>query len=198
MSDFIDPLEGTENPLLPKANKLASQLNKFNKVFEQAEEVCSGEVVEFLDAKQKEVTTLVDKKGEIVIDGEVLMSRADVIKLQMMVDDYKEVRETLLDNTRNGKKILESMTLNLLDEDSETEVSPATVMAYSSLVGTINSSVKLLASSYKDISTVLLNLNRLDAGEKGVTINGDVNISQNTQVINTTDLIANLKRAKLS
>ena len=181
-----------ENP----TKDLVSTINRLNAKFEQAEEVCSDDVIEFIEAKQKDIQALADKSPErqIIVDGEVLMSRADVIKLQMMVDDYKEVRETLLSTVKSSRSIIDSLTLSLMDEDSETRADD--ISAYSSLVSTVNQSVKILASSYKDISSVLLNLDKLeksqDISDKKVTINAsNINIQSN-QIISTTDLIKKL------
>lgn len=179
-----------------KSNKLADKLNELNKKFEQIDDVCSTEIVDFIEQKQQDIEVLTDSGNkDIIVDGEVLVSRSEVIKLQIMVDDYKEVRQTLLDTTRNGKKILEQLTLELMDADEEGR--PAAVMAYSSLVGTINQSVKILASSYKDISAVLLNLDKLDKGkDPKITVNGDINVqnNQNNHISSATDLIKQLKR----
>jgi hypothetical protein len=190
-----------------KASNLAEQLNNFNKVFNQTDQVTSNEIVEFIDAKSGEVNSLSDGGSkDILLDGEVLISRADVIKLQVMVDDYKEVREVLLDTTRNGQKILDGLTLDLMDfedGDSKSEI----VNAYANLVGKVNQSVKILASAYKDISSVLINLDKLDksakekdgnssdSNGKNITVNGNVSISneQNNEVISTSDLIARLR-----
>lgn len=177
---------------------LSNTINRLNQTFAQAEQVCSDEVVEFLEEKQGVIRSISESSEtkDIIIDGEVLLSRAQVINLQMMVDDYKEVREVLLETTRNGRKILDNLTLSLMDGDDESRADD--ISAYSSLVSTINQSVKILASSYKDISSVLLNLDKLDKpSPKNLTINGDVNLNtqntQNNQIISTTDLIKKLR-----
>lgn len=113
---------------------------------------------------------------------------SELVSLKMLIEDYKTVRKTLLENVDNAQKIINSMSFDMLGDD---DAGADKISAYSTLLGTINSSVKILTSSYKDISVVLLNLKKLEQEQKQEQIETDKN------VISTVDLIEKLKQLKL-
>ena len=156
-------------------------------------------------AKQLEDLKTIEQKTNIskiesvvpeIIEPEVLDPKnprnakitSELVSLKMLIEDYKTVRKTLLENVDNAQKIINSMSFDMLGDD---DAGADRISAYSTLLGTINSSVKILTSSYKDISVVLLNLKKLEQEQKQEQIETDKN------VISTVDLIEKLKQLKL-
>ena len=153
-------------------------------------------------AKQLEDLKSIEQKTDIskiesvvteIVEPEIMDPKNDkitseLVSLKMLIEDYKTVRETLLDNVGNAQKIINSMSFDMLGDD---DAGSDKISAYSTLLGTINNSVKILTSSYKDISVVLLNLKKLEQEQKQEQLETDKN------VISTVDLIEKLKQLKL-
>lgn len=153
-------------------------------------------------AKQLEDLKSIEQKTDIskiesvvteIVEPEIIGPKNDkitseLVSLKMLIEDYKTVRETLLDNVGNAQKIINSMSFDMLGDD---DAGSDKISAYSTLLGTINNSVKILTSSYKDISVVLLNLKKLEQEQKQEQLETDKN------VISTVDLIEKLKQLKL-
>lgn len=153
-------------------------------------------------AKQLEDLKSIEQKTDIskiesvvteIVEPEIMGPKNDkitseLVSLKMLIEDYKTVRETLLDNVSNAQKIINSMSFDMLGDD---DAGSDKISAYSTLLGTINNSVKILTSSYKDISVVLLNLKKLEQEQKQEQLETDKN------VISTVDLIEKLKQLKL-
>ena len=76
-----------------------------------------------------------------------------------MVQDFKYVRESLKETTDNGRRVLQSVTLDLLSEDDESRASLIT--SFAELNRAVADNMKLYMQSYKDISTVILNLDKV-------------------------------------
>ena len=115
----------------------------------------------------------------------------ELFNLKIMIDDYKKVRESLLENVDNTQKIVNSITSDIFNEEN---ASADKITAYANLVTAVNSSIKLLTASYKDISSILLNLKKLEQESKKDN-NKDIKI-ENINIISTTDLIKQLQDNK--
>lgn len=115
----------------------------------------------------------------------------ELFNLKLMIDDYKKVRESLLENLDNTQKIVNSITSDIFNEEN---ASADKITAYANLVTAVNSSIKLLTASYKDISSILLNLKKLEQESKKDN-NKDIKI-ENINIISTTDLIKQLQDNK--
>lgn len=173
-----------------KADNFSNKINELNKKFDQAEEVCSGEVVEFITQKQKDIELFVEKAPE---NSEIVITKKEVMKLNIMIDDFKMTRESLTDTITNGRKILNSIALDILDSDEDAKASLIT--SYAELTKGINDSVKVFSGLYKQISETLINLENLEAGTTGKSdVTNIENVTVNT--VNTVDLIQQLENAK--
>lgn len=176
--DFKDKSES----LAQKMNRLTA---KFAENIDTAEEmVLTGEdVYEMVEAKTQDIK-LYEESG--------LLS-AEIINLQNMVDDFKYVRETLKENTDNGRRVLNAVTLDLLDSDDDKRAS--LILSFAELNKAIADNMKLYIQGYKEISNVLLNLDKIKKAEKAEapqTINNTMNINT-TETISTVELIKQLR-----
>lgn len=171
-----------------KSQSLAEKMNRLTAKFadniDTAEEmVLTGDdIVEFIEEKTQDV--------QLYAGAEIMA--AEIINLNNMVEDFKYVRETLKENTDNGRRVLNSITLDLLDSDDDKRA--GLVMSFAELNTAIANNMKLYMLAYKEISNVLLNLDKIKKAEKvdqPQTVNNTLNINS-TETISTVDLIKRL------
>ena len=106
-----------------KANSLAKRMNELTEKFNLSEEmVLEGEdIIE--DVKKK--TDIIDLKTstiktDLTIEPEFNSSLVlELVNLQAMVEDFQYIRETLKETTDNGRRVLEKVTIDLLDSEDE-------------------------------------------------------------------------------
>jgi hypothetical protein len=117
---------------LKKAESLAAKLDKLNSQFEIAESTVY-ELAEYID-------------NDIEINEEV--DDADILSMKMLKEDFKMIRNTLLDTIDNGKKVISNLTQEILTLEGN---SGSAISAYAELIMTVNSSMKLLTETYQNI-----------------------------------------------
>lgn len=173
-----------------RVDSILDRINSLNTVFEQAEKVCAGEIVEFLDEKQTEVKLYTEVRPE------------KVIELEIMIDDFKFVRETLKETVENGRKVINTLTFELMDADDSSR--SALITSFAELVSSVNQSVKLLSQSYKDIANVLESMEKIrksqiipgsdkqnETGKNNSTVNIDKMVITTQET--TADIISRLR-----
>ena len=89
-----------------KAESLAEKMNKLTEKFNIAEEILieGDDIIEYV--------------SEHTTNVELFKEDIETINLQLMVDDFAFVRETLKESIDNGRKVLNVITLNPLIEPS--------------------------------------------------------------------------------
>lgn len=189
-----------------KANSLAAKMNSLTERFNLSEEmVISGDdIIE--DVKKK--TDIIDlSSGKVkLIDTEIEPEFnsalvLELVNLQAMVDDFEYIRETLKETTDNGRRVLNKVTLDLLD--SEDDQRADLITSFAELNSAVGKNMSLYMDSYKQISNVLVNLDkiikntnsRVPAGASVIN-NTQVNITS-TEQISTADLLNKIRIAKL-
>lgn len=110
---------------------------------------------------------------------------AGIIDLKLLIEDYKNLRQLVLANTATSKKVLDSLTLEMFANEV---CSPEMISSYSTLLKTINDSMKLMTNSYKEISNVLLNIHKINTIDKPKT---EVKV-QNVNIISPGEIIERL------
>jgi hypothetical protein len=172
-----------------KSESLAKKMNQLTEKLvdnlDIADEmVLTGDdIVEFVDEKTQDI--------ELFETDELI---PEVISLNNMVEDFKYVRETLKENTDNGRRVLNSVTYDLLDSDDDKRAS--LIMSFAELNKAVADNMKLYISSYKEISNVLLNLDKIKKSkiDQPKTVNNTLNIT--TEAVSTVDLIKKLSEGK--
>lgn len=173
----------------PRVDDLVDRINSLNSVFDQAEKVCASEIVEFIDEKTQDVKLYSED-----------ISPTSVIQLELMTDDFKFTRETLKETVENGRKILNVVTLQLLDVDDDKQA--ALIESFASLVTSVNQSVKLLSSSYKDIASVLESIEKIRKSKQSSPRENNPEAGTGNTFINittqesTADIISRLREKK--
>lgn len=190
-----------------KANSLAAKMNELTQKFDLSQEmVISGEdIIE--DVKKK--TDIIDlSSGTVkIIDAEIEPEFGaalvlEIVNLQAMVEDFEYIRETLKETTDNGRRVLNKVTLDLLD--SEDDQRAPLITSFAELNSAVGKNMSLYMDSYKQISNVLVNLDKIikntnsknPAGTGSIVNNTQVNITS-TESISTADLFNKMRIAKL-
>jgi len=165
-----------------KAASLSKTMNKLTEKLDIAEEleVQGDDIIEFIEAKQEDISLYTDP-----------VNPAEIINLETLVTDFKFVRETLRENTQNGRRVLNSITLELLESDSDKRAS--LIMSFAELNRAVADNMKLYIQSYKEISATLLNMNKIKHAELGgpKSVHNTLNIN-GAEAISTVDLIQRL------
>lgn len=170
MSDTRD----TNDIIKKKAESLANKMNELTEKFNLSDE---------LTTTGKDLEEVLSDKANIDLyeDPEI------VVNLEVMLADFKYIRESLKETTDNGRKVLNSLTFDLLSNDEETRA--GLITSFAELNRAVGDNMKLYMQSYKDITTVLLNLQKAKPKNTPDTVNNTLIISE---PISTADLIKKL------
>ena len=172
-----------------KAETLAEKMNKLTAKFDLAEElIVEGEdIIDFVEEKTHVANLLTSNIDLSVSD----LSAADTINLQLMVENFAYIRDTLRESTENGRRALDLITVDLLDEEDDKRAE--NVLLFTQINTAICENLKLYISSYKEISATLLNLDKIKKNDKQdkVTVTNNLNVVNN-ETISTADLIKKL------
>ena len=188
-----------------KANSLAKKMNELTQKFDLSQEmVLSGDdIIE--DVKKK--TDMVDLySGRVkLIDTEIEPEFCstlvlEIVNLEAMVEDFQYIRETLKETTDNGRRVLNKVTLDLLDSDDEQRA--PLITSFAELNSAVGKNMSLYMDSYKQISNVLVNLDKIIKNTNsrfgtGASIvnNTQVNITS-TEAVSTAELLNRMRIAK--
>jgi len=164
-----------------KADSLAKRMNDLTKSLNLSEELLveGNDIIEYVQDKTQDISLYTEA------------SYADIMNLEVMTDDFKYVRETLREVTDNARRVQNAITLDLLDSDDDKR--SGLIMSFAELSKAITDAQKLYVQSYKEMSTTLLNLDKIKKAEKidsPKTIN---NTLISTDAISTVELIESLR-----
>jgi len=174
-----------------KADSLAERMNKITEKFkeniESAEEldVTGNDIIEFVEEKTKEIQLYSEDVSPI-----------DVLNLSSMVQDFKYVRETLHENTENGRRVLNSVALSLLDEDDEKKAS--LILSFAELNKAMADNMKLYILSYREISNIIANIDKVRRAALPSNSPQSItnNLTINSEPVSTIDILKELSKTK--
>jgi len=172
-----------KNATNTKADNLASKMNRITKKLSS-----NLNIADELELQGDDIVQFVEEKTQDIKLYKKCNVNSNVIDLNNLILDFKYVRETLKENTDNGRRVLGAVTLSLLDADDDKRASLIT--AFAELNKAVAENMKLYVTAYKDISNVLININKL----KEIDDNGNVDENkQKSNIISTIDLIQSIK-----
>lgn len=187
-----------------KAKSLAAKMNSLTEKFSLSEEmVLSGDdIIE--DVKKK--TDLVDLSSgkaqlvDVEIEQEFNSTLVlELVNLKAMVEDFEYIRETLKETTDNGRRVLNKVTIDLLDSEDDQRAS--LILSFAELNSAVGKNMSLYMDSYKQISNVLVNLDKIikntnsKSPASSVVNNTQVNITS-TESVSTAELLNRMRIAK--
>lgn len=160
-----------------KAGKLLNKLDKISQNFDIAE-TTADELALVVEEEVGEVKNLPS------------MQPSDMFQLEMLQSDFMNVRTTLMDTVTKGKSVIDTLTNELILNPTDAEM----VASYSQLISVVNSSMRLLSGTYKDISEIVSKVKKLEEQSGQSTGPGGVtNIQNNFFAENTNDIIKQLR-----
>ena len=162
--------------LKAKSEELSKKFNRITNRFKQNLDIATD-----LECTGNDLMNCVEAKT-VPVEPETLSDQdlISVIDFDNLVQDFAFIRKTLKENTENGKKILNSVTCSLLDEDSGEESN--LIMAFAELNRALTDNMKLYIQSYKDISNIVMNVSKVKTLKTNVTNNLNINNINNNDI----------------
>lgn len=178
----IEEVEKRTDKTVTNSNILVTKLDKISKNFD----IATTEVEEMTT----EVTTEV---AEIKSKSLANISPSDMFQLDILYSDFTTIRNTLTDTVTKGKLVIDTLTVELTVAPDNAEL----VASYSQLISVVNSSMKLLGTTYKDITEVISRIKKFEESNKDENTSGGVtNIQNNFYAENVNDIIALVRGKK--
>lgn len=125
---------------------------------------------------------------ENIDESDTIINLADAIKIKQIIDDYQQLRNVVLSNLIDIKNLSDEVKKEL-----EFEFDSKLVDSWNALTKTSNESLKILTESYKNISSVILSINKINSLNPKPQ-NEDTKI----KIENTAEIIKRLKSSQNS
>ena len=190
---------------LTKLEKFETVTNKMNKITKEL-----SKNIELSDDMLTTTEDLMDYLPTELTEGELILSgptqpdeqskvlapaneiAANVVNVQAMTDDFAYMRALLRDTTQNSKRVLESITEELMMSDGENRAD--LIVAFSELNKVQIDSMRLFVQSYKEVSAILVNLAKVNSANTPHTVHTTnvLNIEDKT-AISSADIINRLR-----
>lgn len=187
-----------------KADSVAEKMNKITEKFktnlDTADEMIltGDDIEEYVEENTKEIELYTEPDEPTI---------AQLVNLQNLLSDFKYLRETLRENTDNGRKIINDLSVDILKNglsfyDPEGGVNPAElVSAFAELNKALMENMKLYINSYKEMSNIIMNLEKIKNGGLGKpSVSNSINISNvntgedaESSIVNVAELIKQLR-----
>ena len=191
----------TENKNL-SVERAEALSKKMNKITEKLKE--NLDIADDLDIQADDIIDYVGSSvSELPNNVENLPQEnyLDLINLNILLEDFAYIRNTLKTNSDNGQKIVNVITTDIMASGPE-ELAEK-IAAYSELNRSLTDSMKLFIQAYKDISSIILNLEKVKQGlsktENNLNINnfGADQEQIQTVVKTTAEIIEKLHQANI-
>lgn len=174
-----------------RANKLADKMNKitarFKENLDSAEEMdlTGNDIIEYAEEKTADLPKNLDDASYL-----------ELINLNTLLQDFDYIRRTLRENADQGRGIIKTLGVDISASDPDSLA--ALITSYAELNKSITDTLKLFVQAYKDISTIITNLEKVKSGFNKTTNNLNItNISDNPNgldiVSTTADIIKQIK-----
>ena len=186
----MEELKNIETRAESLARKMNNITNKFKENLDIAEDmdVTGNDIIEFVENKTKELPQSLDDTSYL-----------ELINLNTLLQDFDYIRKTLRENAEQGRNIIKSLGIDITASDPE-ELA-GLITSYAELNKSITDTLKLFIQAYKDISTIITNLEKVKSGFNKTTNNLNItNISENPAenlIATTADIIKQIKEHNL-
>ena len=182
----MEELKNIETRAESLARKMNNITNKFKENLDIAEDmdVTGNDIIEFVENKTKELPQSLDDTSYL-----------ELINLNTLLQDFDYIRKTLRENAEQGRNIIKSLSIDITASDPE-ELAEL-INSYAELNKSITDTLKLFIQAYKDISTIITNLEKVKSGFNKTTNNLNItNISENPAenlIATNADIIKQIK-----
>lgn len=165
---------------IEKLERLNSKMNRITEELTKNIQI-SDDILTTTEELESYLTSPKAVEGELITPGDSESSEpetkalapiteiaANVVDVSAMVEDFCYMRKMLRETTQNSRRVLESVTEELIHSDGESRA--GLVMAYSELNKAQIESVKLFMQSYREVSTILVNLTKVNSSSTPHTV----------------------------
>lgn len=113
----------------------------------------------------------------------------DAFNVQSLLQDFAFIRETLRDNANCGKALLSSLTtdISIMEPDELAQL----VNSFAELNRSITDNLKLYIHAYKELSNMVINLQRGNISHK--SDGQEQNVVTNNIIMSTSDILNRIK-----
>lgn len=143
------------------------------------------------------VQTLTKPKPAEPSDNElipVIEMAAEIVDVEAMISDFSYMRSMLRETTENSRRVLESVTEELVLAERESRA--GLVMAFSELNKSQMEGIKLFMQSYKEVSTILVNFSKLQKENKPNNVYTTNVLNLESSNVSSADIINRLNESK--
>ena len=137
-------LKNKADSLADKMNKLTEKLSDNLNISEELQ-LTGDDIVQYVEEHTEQIDLYSDDR-----------CISEILNLNNMVEDFKYVRDTLKENTDNARRVLNSVTLDLLNSNEDKRA--GLIMSFAELNRAVADNMKLYILSYKEISKIILML----------------------------------------
>lgn len=179
--------------------KFESINNRMNRITEElhkniglSEELLTttDEIAEILTQPPQSVEVIPTETSELQPINELA---ATVVDSGAMMEDFAYMRQRLRETTENNKRVLESVTEELIHSDGESRA--GLVMAYSELNKAQLDGMRLFMQSYKEVSSILVNLAKVqNSGTPNNSYTTNVLSIEGSENVNVSDIVKRLRK----
>lgn len=124
----------------------------------------------------------------------VIEMAAEIVDVEAMISDFAYMRTMLRETTDNSRRVLESVTEELVLAEGESRA--GLVMAFSELNKSQMEGIKLFMQSYKEVSTILVNFSKLQKENKPNNVYTTNVLNLESSNISSADIINRLNESK--
>lgn len=143
------------------------------------------------------IQTLAKPKPTEPTDNElipVIEMAAEIVDVEAMISDFSYMRTMLRETTENSRRVLESVTEELVLAERESRA--GLVMAFSELNKSQMEGIKLFMQSYKEVSTILVNFSKLQKENKPSNVYTTNVLNLESSNVSSADIISRLNESK--
>ena len=143
------------------------------------------------------IQTLTKPKPTEPTDNElipVIEMAAEIVDVEAMISDFSYMRTMLRETTENSRRVLESVTEELVLAERESRA--GLVMAFSELNKSQMEGIKLFMQSYKEVSTILVNFSKLQKENKPSNVYTTNVLNLESSNVSSADIINRLNESK--
>lgn len=195
MSDNIEKFEAINN----KMNRITKELMKNVDL--------SEEMLTSTEEMSEILGSLGNPKSPAIIDMDdhededrpltAMEIASNVIDVDLMREDFGYMRSNLRELTENSKRVLESVTEELILAEGDSRA--ALILAFSELNKAQMEGIKLFMQSYKEVSSILVNFSKVHKDTQATGKNGNtyttnvVNIEASQGGFSAADIVARMR-----
>ena len=160
---------------IAKAEILSKKMNDISEKFRTNLDIATDMDITGNDIIEVTESEIEDIDADKDLPEDMSEKSSEVLNLSNLIQDFKFIRETLHENIVSGRGLIKSITTDIQIMDPETAA--PTIASFAELNRALTENMRLYLQTYKEISNVLLNLQKIKTMNKPKTAVNNLNIS---------------------